>query len=351
MTTVNPPTITLDDASLVLLLEEVSAMANSGRTIAAGMAGLDDRSMGKLGRAANAVRAKISRGESATESIAELSSNYQAPVRIAMEVMAETGSTESIHEAARLIRHETESRHQLMMSSINPMLNLIVSAAITFLVIPWILVNLSEAQLIKSTLSPTIGQIVEAFAKDVVLASVVALAVVGICSCLLYWGLSRCVRGAKVFRDQATFCRWLAMQLNSTSPRGSVAAAGPDLGRAVGAAAQVVGPAFAKSWAGAIDNIRGGAKMDSSLEMPSETPPPVQQCVVDLASASRDDQLIAYDLRRLADLYTQKSRRHQIWWAERLPRWITWVLMITMMVVLLRTIVMPILDVIGGIAF
>ena len=97
MMSTNAPASTLDDESLAMLLDEVSAMAAAGRPLVSGLADLDDTSMGKLGRAANAVRTSIAQGNSAAESIAALSNSYKAPLRVAMEVMAATGSTEPIY--------------------------------------------------------------------------------------------------------------------------------------------------------------------------------------------------------------------------------------------------------------
>ncbi len=339
--------ITLDDESLAMLLDEVSAMAACGRPLVPGLADLDDRSIGKLGRAANAVRASLAQGRSATESIAALSRTYKAPVRLAMEVMADTGSTDPIDETVRLIREANEDRHQLRFASINPMLNVIVAATILFFVMPWILVSLSEAELIKTSLSPSITEICQTFAQDFFLAAMVTISVIGLFAWVLYRGLSRSSSGVDRFRDHATFCRWIAIQVRSSNPADSQGDDRRELGRVIGASAEVVGPAFAESWAGVIRNLRGGATSLASLAMPTTTPDPVERCIAELVSGSRDSKLIAYDLRRLSDLYTQKSRRRRTWWTEILPRWVAWSLMIAIIVILLQAIVTPLLDVVS----
>ncbi len=341
-------TANLDDESLAMLIDEVSAMAESGRPLIAGLADLDDKSMGKLGRAANSVRASLAQGNSAAASLSALSQKYKAPIRVAMEVMATTGSTEPIHEAVRLIRDANEQRQQVRLAAINPILNVIFAAAIAFFVLPWILVSISEAELIKEEFSPTIVEICQTFAKDFVLAGAVTLAVVGLFAGLFYWAFLNASRGHNRFRDQSTFCRWLAIQVSPSKPSDS--SGNTDLGSVMETPAEVVGPTFAKSWESVIQNVRGVSQSVGSLAMPADTPEPVGQCIFDLVSGQRESASVAFDLRRLSDLYAQKSHRRQALWTELLPRSVMWLLMIVLLIVMIRAILAPLLDVVGGVA-
>lgn len=350
MTSTKARATTLDDDSLAMLLDEVSAMAATGRPLASGLAGLDDSSMGKLRRATEAIRESIQRGESAAESIAALSGNFKAPIRVAMEVMTVTGSTEPIQEAVRLIRNSNEHRHEIRLASINPMLNVIVAATILFFVMPYILVSLSNAELIKTAYSPSIIEISRTFTQNVFLAAIATLAVIGLFAGVLYWGIPRSLCDVDNFRDHATFCRWLAIQLRTPSPSRSQTDGGLELGRVIEASAEVVGPAFAESWSSVIGNIRGGSKSVTSLAMPTETPDPVCGCIVDLVSGTRDSESISFDLRRLSELYTQKSLHYQAWWTTLFPRWVSWTVMVTIMVILLRAILMPLWEIVGEVA-
>ncbi|WP_233903462.1 type II secretion system F family protein [Stieleria maiorica] len=343
------PETTLDDESLAMLLDEVSAMATSKRPLISGLEDLDDASMGTIGRAANAVRAGLTGGKSAAESVAAVAGSYQSPIRLAMEVMATTGSTEPIDEAARLIRQTNEERRRVFLASINPILNVIVGATVVFFVMPWILVSLSQAELIKPAFAPSITEICQAFAQDFMLAAIATIVVVGLFSSALAWGLSRSRRGGDVFRDYATFCRWMALQISPTGrTQGSITAIEP--GRLIQTAAEAVGPAWSSSWARVIDSVRGGATSQDTLAMPPDTPEPVRRCVLDLVTGRREGDRIAFDLRRLAELYVQKSKRFRSLWTEVLPRAMTWVLMIMMMVILLQAILMPLLKVVGEVA-
>lgn len=345
MSTANTLSRPLDDDSLAMLLDEVCAMAASGRPLVSALADLDDRSLGRLGNAANSVRTDLEHGKSAAVSIAGLSKTYQAPIRVAMEVLSETGSTEPIYETVRLIREANEDRRQFRIGSINPILNVIVASAVLFLVMPWILVSLSEAELIKTAFSPTVTEICQTFVKNFTLAAGATVALVGVFAFLVYQGLSRSPHD--LHRSRATFCRWIAIQIDSPGTPGELTSGGPELGRVIAAAADVAGPAMAQSWTGVAENIRSGSKTAASLAMPDATPEPLASCIVDLVSGKRDGKSVAFDLRRLSDLYSQKARHHRTWWTDLFPRWVSWILMITIMVILLRAILMPLLEVVG----
>lgn len=345
-----PANVTLDDESLLMLLDEVCAMAASGRSLVPALADLDDASMGKLGRAATAVRASLARGRSAAESIAELSMHYSTPIRIAMEVMAKTGSTKPIREAVRLIREANEDRRQLRLSSINPILNVIVAATVAFFVIPWMLVSLSEAELIKSTNSPTDSEILNRFAQNFALAATATVVLLAILLFGLFRVLSRVSGDAAALRGHATLCRWLAIQIRPpirSQPQGS---GNLETGRILEAAVAVTGPPLKDAWAGVIERIAAGAKSADALAFPAETPEPVCRCILDMVAGNRDAESIAFDLQSLGRLYSQRSRRKREWWIDVLPRWVSWALLIAIIVILLRAILMPLLHGVGEVA-
>ncbi|MBB3206836.1 type II secretory pathway component PulF [Rhodopirellula rubra] len=337
----------LDNDSLAMLLEEVSAMAGAGRSLVNGLADYNDRTMGKIGRAAKLVRTRIENGEPAATAMASLSEKYAAPIRVAMEMMAETGSTQPIYETVRLIRGANETRQQVRLSVINPMLNVIVAAVVTFFVLPWIMVSLSEAELIKTAFSPTVTEIWHTFARNFLLAATATIVVVGLFAAILYWNLTRSLRLSNTMQDYATFCRWVAMRVGLPHSSNANHA---DAGHVIEMAAEVVGPRFAESWSPAINNIRRGSQTSAALAMPDTAPEPVGQCVVDLVSGQRDGQSVALDMIRLSDLYGQTSRRRQNWWIDVVPRWVSAILMIAMMVIMLRTILLPLFDIVGEVA-
>lgn len=333
---------TLDDESLAMLLDEVIAMVRAGRPLTAGLADLDDRALGKVGRAARTMRQSLDQGRNVSDSMAALSLQYQSPLTTAMQIMMRTGSTTPMHETVRLIRQSTEERRQLRLRSIGPLLNLLVGATVVFCVIPWILVTLSEAELIKTALSPTVRQICETFATNAVLALIVTLVVVGLLTWLFYGVLKTASAGAGRLKDHATFCRWLAMQI------------GPDhngnesqMATVVSSAAEVVGPTFAESWAPTVDRIQSGAVSQEALSIPVGTPDPVATCVQHLVAGSARPETIALDLTQLGELFSQQYHQHRSWWVDRFPFWVTGTLLVIMIIVLLRVILMPIFDVIG----
>ncbi|WP_283432836.1 type II secretion system F family protein [Neorhodopirellula lusitana] len=327
---------------MILLLQEVAAMASSGRSLVSGLAGLDDPELGQLGRATGVVRARLERGEPASQAIASLSETYQTPIRIAMEVMAATGSTAPVYETIRLIRQRSEERRQFGFSAINPILNVIVAATVLFFIMPWIMVSISEAELIKSAFAPSVTEICEMFAMNFAIASLASVLAIGLFTAAVVWALSRTTGANDPLGAYAVFCRWLAMQ--------SQFECGVETGRAIESAAEAVSPAFASSWAAAVRNIQGGSQTAAAIAMPAETPERLQQCVVDLVASRRDRELISRDLKGLGDLYLQTSQHRRAWWVDSLPRWIGAFVVIVVIMMLLQAIIAPLLDIVGEVA-
>jgi type II secretory pathway component PulF len=353
MSSVSEKTSTIDDESLAMLLDEVSSMAASGRALDVGLVDLEDAAMGKFGRAARQVRAGLSRGEPAANVIAALSPKYQAPIRVAMQIMTNTGSTEPIDEAVRFIRDVNEHRQQTFLAALNPLINVIVAATVLFFVMPWILVSISEAELIKPAFAPSVREIQHTFANNFMLATFAAIVVISLFATLLYWMLTRSLLKIDTIRDHATFCRWLAMQVmcvnqvDVTADARKTPTTNTEVGQVIESAATVVGTQFAESWATAITNMRGGANSSDSITIPDRTPAAVAECVIDLVAGRRDGASIALDLRQLSERYRYQSHRQRAWWINGLPRWIAGVVMITIIVLMLQTMIAPLLDVVG----
>lgn len=324
----------IDDESLVALLDEVSAMVRSGRSLVPGLVNLDQSGMGKVGRAAKQARQRIEQGHPAADAIAELSPTHEAPIRIAMDIMARTGSTESIDELVHLIRDTNEYRRQIRLAAIYPILNVIIAAMVLFFIMPFVLTSVSETKAIGAAFTPTVTKINQTFSDNLMLATFAMLAVIGVYSLFLYWTLNRSIRSMDVQHDHATFCRWLQIQLQGST----------ETGQLISTSASVVGSQFADSWQLVAERIQGGSQTLASLNMPAPTPDAVQQCIVDLVTGNRNRQSIAADLGQLSALYEQTSRQRRSWWIHVLPNWVTSLLMIAIMATLLQTMLIPLWD-------
>lgn len=329
----------LDDESLAMLLEEVSAMAVSGRSLVLGMVDLDQASLGNIGRAARVVGQRIEAGHPPEKAIASLSTKYELPIRSAIEIMSRTGSTEPIDETVRLIREEKQQRYETRLAIINPMINVIVAAVVAFFVMPWIWVSISRAEAIKTPTSPTVTEICRAFAEDFAMASVAAMVVVGGFAMALSWLIKRSAGAPDGPRAQATFCRWLAMQIDVGQISGESTP-----GSAIEVAARVAGDSFEEFWKPSLERIIGGSQTADSLTLPANTPEPVKQCVVDLVAGNRDHPSIAMDLRQLSELYRQVSTDRRGRWIDFLPRVISGVIVITIIAILVRSIIVPLIN-------
>lgn len=344
--TTNAQAIDLDDESMAMLLDEVAAMAATGRPLASGLADLDDVSMGKLGRAAKSIQSSLAAGKNASDSVASLSTKYRGPIAVAIETMARTRSTEPIHGVVRLIREANQHRRQLRLAAINPLLNLMIASTILFFVVPWLLVTLAEIEPIKSAFAPTAVQIFQRFAKNFWLAATGAIVSIAMGWWLIRWTQTRSTTRIDLFNDHAVFSRWLSMQVKLSSEPNASAASNLELGRLIESSSEVSSSEFAKGWQSVVKNIRGGAQSMEALAMPEGTPKPIQQCVLDLVGGRRDGDSVAFDLQRLSELYTQIVRVRRTWWIEFLPRIVTWIMMIIILLILLRTILQPLFDLI-----
>lgn len=330
---------TLDGENLAMLLEEVIAMASSHRSLPLGLADIEDAAAGKLGRAARFVRTRIEQGHPPGEAIAALSADASQPIRAAMEVMAETGSTESIRETVRMIRTASQDRRNLLVAAINPAIQLVIGMAIVFFVMPWILVSIVDAELIRPAMAPTTMEISRTFTNNFVVATVAMLIAIGVITAIFYTVLMRSRRRSDSTRDHATFCRWLAIQIEGAGAGEGIAAQ-----RLIQRAAGVVDPAFESAWSSVADRIGQGVRSTESLAMPTTTPEPVVQCVADLVGATRDRDSIAFDLRRLGDWYDQTSRRQRSWWGEVFPRVVIALVMIGIIVLITQTMLAPLVN-------
>jgi len=323
-----------------MLLEEVSAMAASGRSLVSGLAGLNDVALGRLGRAAEFVRARVKHGQSPSVAMASLSLPYQTPIRIAMQIMAETGSTAAIHETARLIRQREDQRRQVWLAAINPILNMLVAAVVAFFVLPWILISIAESQHIASPFAPSVEQIAQTFVQHYLFAALIVIVILACFAAWMNWGIRRSIRHAQPSRHLATFCRWLAIQIEI--PNANI-----DTARAIDSAAEVAVSDTPALWRTVATNVRAGATSEQLLDFPPDTPAPVKECVVDLVTGKRDADLIAHDLRKLSELHDERANRQQSWWLQNVPHWIAWIVMIAIIIVLLRTAISPLLNAIG----
>ncbi|MCC9641134.1 type II secretion system F family protein [Rhodopirellula sp. JC740] len=347
----------------MLLLQEVSAMAASGRSLVTGLTGLNDAALGRLGRAAKQVRDRIQSGQSAAVAMGSLSAPFQSPIRVAMQLMAQTGSTEPIRETVRLIRQKEDARRRLRLASIGPILNVVVGACVLFLVMPWIYVQMAASELIRGPFAPTVTEICQTFAQNFTFACLVALVVAVLFALWLRWSMHRSFEKNKPLRSISTFCRWLAMQIQLSLPGDIHSSTNDpnaastvretnaiDVSQAVEFAGEVATFELAEGWRRVAAQIRGGGQSVDALQMPTETPDAVQQCVVDLVAGKRDARMVANDLNHLASLYHQQSQRKLRLWAERVPQWMSGLILIAIICLLLQTAITPLVDAVGEIA-
>ncbi|MCC9600903.1 type II secretion system F family protein [Stieleria sp. JC731] len=338
----------LDDESFAMLLEEVTAMAGSGRPLVHAMADLEDRSLGRLGRAATSIRQKLEQGRSVAESISGLSNTYKIPVKTAFETMLRTGSVEPVRETVRLIHETNEDRRQARLAAINPIINAIVAAIVAFVVLPSIAISLSEGQLIQTRTAPRAEEILRSIATNYAITLAIVLSLFAVIIALTIWIYVRLNRERVFYQQHATFVRWIAIQICPgiiSQPSKHVLLPGEaSIARIVEAASTVIDRSFADRWSLVSKAIDAGASSNEMFSFPYGTPDPIRECIADLALGRRNHRAVAIDLRQLADLYTQQAKQHRRWWFDVVIRSLSILVMLGIALVMLQAIIMPIAE-------
>jgi type II secretory pathway component PulF len=336
----SPQVPSLDAPSLAILLEEVSAMTAARRSLLSGLTLFSDMSLGKIGRAAKFVCAKLDQGYGPADSIAPLSTEYGATIRTAFDVVSRTGSNEAIDQIVNTIHEEEQSKRDLRIAIVNPLITVLLAGAILYWVIPQILAVDAAGQRMKDGLERSVPAILDKFESDYwwwIGAVAVGLGLLG---GLMYWAIVRLQRRTLELANQASFCRWMAFMVGSSS----------DLSTSIEAASSVVGPKHAKSWSDSARQVRGGAQSIESLHIPGDVPADVGQCIADLASHQRPADEVAVDLKALSQLYHQRSMSRRRLGIEVVPRLISSVVAVLAILLIVKTAIRPLLDAVEQVA-
>jgi type II secretory pathway component PulF len=132
--------VKLTSQQLSLLLNEVAAMARADRPLAIGLAELNHRSLGRIGRAAALLTKRMESGQSIDVAIQEISGRFGPQAAAALQSMQLTGSAEPVTQLAETLRRQSHMQMQWLVSLIYPMITvlagyLLLSTLMTTLVI------------------------------------------------------------------------------------------------------------------------------------------------------------------------------------------------------------------------
>lgn len=321
----------LGEEALAVLLDEVAAMAASGRSIGFGLTRLEHRALGPLGQAASQIRKRLADGELAEDAISTVSSNYRAPVRSAIRLLHRTGSPDAIIETGRLIRESARERQRERVTFVGSLIHLLLSVTIFFAVLPWMIVSLSETEW-QTGISDGIVDLSRRVCNNMPLTlAFIAIAVVAI---LLAWMMVRRLLSHNGLQASAVLCRWLAVQLNA-SPE----SAGDDVSFLVSASAEAAGTSA--DWMPVVEAIQSGATSQQGLRFPATATEPMCKVITQLASGQVRGRAAAADLSKLASLYERQNSIRSHLWTYGLPRLLTFGVMLLLILTLMFVIVRP----------
>jgi type II secretory pathway component PulF len=330
----------LDPSSLAKLLDEVSAMTAARRSLVSGLTDFGDLSLGKIGRAAKFICSRLNQGCTVADSIVPLSGRYGSTVRTTFDLVSRTGTTKAIDQIVQMIREEEQAKRDLRIAIIQPLISVLVAAAILFWVIPQLLIVDASGQRMKDGLEHPIKPILENYQSEFwwwIIVSVIGFILLGF---LVGWAIRRMRHRVVGLKHQATFCRWMALMVGSNT----------DLATSIEAASSVVGSKGAAAWSVSANQVRGGAQSIESLKIPENVSEKVGQCLADLASHRRGVDEVAKDLDALSELYQHQSMFRQRFRIEIIPKIISMVVAVVTISVVVKTAIKPLLDAVEQVA-
>ena len=346
------PSSSLSNESLAAILDEVIAMARSGRSIATGFGLLDDPSLGSVGRAAREVRQRILTGEPADTVIASLSPEHSAVIIVAMRQLTKTGSTAPMQEAVTEIRRAHWHRSQARQAAINPVINLFFATTITLLALAHWFAN-GRAPSTPSSYQPShLMGLMQSISHAMWIAPVIGAVVAFGFWMVMTWpsGLGRGRNGRsrdgrigshRSTRREARFCRWLATMIGCDADVPTAVAASST---AADNATSNDSSSWKRSWQSVADKLQAGHDRTSDLGLPDSVHDDTRQCVIDLANGSRSAEDIREDLRFQAAWLERRSETTWRWWAIWLPIAISATMILAMICVLLFTTLRPLVQ-------
>ena len=351
MTFANASGNKLSDEALLLLLSEFADLVASKRSLSAGLRHYEDISLGSIGEAAKSIRLQLEDGKDLSEAFDQITSKYDNAIKSTLKVVMDTGSWEPLYLLVDLIRQKSAERKQRRLSAVPPLLNTFLAAGILFLVLPYIIHSVASYNLSLIDQYPMIFGVADWLANQPFVAGFIALVVSIFLGCLFFIVGRRLNQKGRVFGEYSIFACWLASQIQprGSSPNGRQDEAEirkPVLSSMIMCSADAA--CIADEWCNVPKKLQQGAVNINELAIPVSCPDPIGQCVVDLASGKRNQDLVAGDLRTISEIYQQRAHHHGRWSRQMAPQILAWVLMISMMILLIQVILYPLLEVLKG---
>ncbi len=304
-------------------------MVSADRPIVAGLLELGDRSLGRLGRVAKRIASKLESGESPDTAFASVSGKSSAEVAAAFRMLETLGTAAPIRCIARSIQNRNESRMQLLIALVYPVITLMVAYLVIAFVLPWFFTSNPN----ESFGAPGIDRRVMSalmWLRSNFWIPPVIIAAVGIIWFCFIRPASGWFGRAKLDQQWALFCDLLAIEVD----------AGIETKQAIAIAAEAAGDVpFRDRAISAAESLASGSAEPVDSPASGFLPPLLRWSLSRVMRGAGIDH--ALELRLLADWYRDQAAHRNRFWIHWFPVLTTVVVITVVIIVVLMVMLIP----------
>jgi type II secretory pathway component PulF len=325
----------LTSNNLALLLDEVSAMVSADRPIANGLLELGDRSLGRLGRTAKRISAKLQSGTSPDTAFASESGNSASEVAAAFRMLETLGTAAPLRCIARSIQSRNEARSQFVISLVYPAITLLVAYLVLVFLVPWML----ESSLIEpfgsSNANRRFVSAIQWLRANFWLPPVI-LAVMGVVWFCLVRPLFGWAGRTTMNHRWALFCDLLAIEVE----------AGVETKLAIASASEAAGDVpFSRRTVAASESLAAGETVTEISPSARFLPPLLRWSLSRIVNGSGKDHSL--ELRLLGDWYRDQAASRYRFWIHWFPVLTTVIVMTVVVVIVAMVTLVPLYQMLG----
>ncbi len=320
---------------LALLLDEVSAMVSADRPIAAGLLELSDRSLGRLGRTAKRLSARLESGESPATAFASVSGTSSTGVAAAFRMLESLGTAAPLRCMARSIQSRNEARTQLLVALVYPAITLLVAYLVLVFLVPWML---SPSLFGDFGVDGPDRRFVAAmhWLRSNVWLPPAMLAVVGVIWFFFVQPALGWSGRATIDERWALFCDLLAIEVK----------ADVETSQAIAIASEAAGDVqFRDRTMSAVESLASGATDAADSRATGFMPPLLRWSLSRILCGTGSDHVL--ELRLLADWYRDQAAHRNRFWIQWFPVLSTVIVMTIVVITVAMVTLVPLYRMLG----
>lgn len=296
------------------LLDEVAAMVAARRALVPGLRTLEDRQLGRIGRAASSLRGQLQQGCDLAGALQTLDAQTGPQLAAAFRMAVETGDAKPLHRLAELLRRRRDLTVATRLAMLYPLMLLVLAYAILVLVFAPLV---TQEQTALSLWPPHVVAAGRWLTEYFFLPPLAAALIAG----LLWLGMRRNLHSSMQallpgrYGRLSLFCQTMALQIEAGVPQGE----------AVRSAAAISGDRQLQ---------RAVAELASQLERGETGTPASGAASRGQTSSAPVPPMLAWLLRQapmlgadstqsqldsLGRWYDQRERDQRRWWIRWLP--------------------------------